>query len=208
MFGHDPEVRRVQMNGKLWGGIAVAAAAAVVAFVLHDKSAEKPDYVVEQEDGALAVRAYPARLVAETVYPGAHKAALNAGFRKLAAFIYAKDRPDGDRRRIAMTAPVLSDQVRDGWRTRFFMPSDFSRDTLPRPDDAVVVTELPARRVGAIRFSGLGSDTSLAEHERRLRAWLAERRLTAAGAAEYAYYESPFVPPPLRRNEVLIPLEG
>lgn len=197
----------MKMSEKIWSGIAVAAVTAVVAFVLHDKSAEKPDYVVEQEDGALSVRAYPARLVAETVNSGAHKAALNAGFRKLAAFIYAKDRPDGDRRRIAMTAPVLSDQVGDGWRTRFFMPGDFSRDTLPRPDADIMVTELPARRVGAIRFSGLGSDTSLVEHERRLRSWLAERGLTATDTAEYAYYESPFVPPPLRRNEVLVPLK-
>ena len=81
------------------------------------------------------------------------------------------------------------------------------RDVVDHPDHGLV-GDLPGRRVAAIRFSGIGSDASLAEQEERLRAWLAAHELTAAGEPDYAFYNSPFVPGPLRRNEVLIPLAG
>ena len=195
-----------KFTGKVLGAMGIAAIGAAVAFVAHEKAADKPPYAVEQEDGAFSVRRYPTLLVAETVATGERMTALNTGFNRLAGFIFAKARPDGDKRRIAMTAPVLSDRVERGWRTRFFMPGEYDRTTLPQPDAGIAVDEMPARRVAAVRFSGMAGDASLAEHERRLRAWLATRGLTAAGPVTYAFYNSPFVPGPLRRNEVLIPL--
>ena len=197
-----------KVTGGVLGAIGLAVVGAAVAFVAHEKAVEKPVFTVEQEDGAYSVRRYPALLVAQTVATGERMGALSTGFSRLAGYIFAKSRPDGDRRRIAMTAPVLSDRVDGGWRTRFVMPDAFSRETLPRPDPGIAVDEVPARRVAAVRFAGIADDASLAEHERRLRAWLATRGLTAAGSADYAFYNSPFVPGPLRRNEVLIPLAG
>ena len=196
----------MKTSTKIWSGVGLAVLGGAIAYVVQEKAVEKPLFTVEQEDGVFSIRRYPALLVAETVSTGERLTALNTGFNRLAAFIFAKDRPDGDRRRIAMTAPVLSDRVAGGWRTRFVMPGKFTRDTLPHPGKDTMVDLLPGWRVAAIRFSGMASDASLAEHEQRLRDWLATRRLTAAGPAEYAFYNSPFVPGPLRRNEVMVPL--
>ncbi|MEL7049086.1 MAG: heme-binding protein, partial [Pseudomonadota bacterium] len=60
----------------------------------------------------------------------------------------------------------------------------------------------------AIRFSGMATDTSIAEQEAKLRAWMTSNNLTPAGAPTYAYYNDPWTPGPLRRNEVLFDLEG
>ena len=46
----------------------------------------------------------------------------------------------------------------------------------------------------------------LREQEERLRNWMLGRHLEPAGAAVYAYYNDPFTPGFLRRNEIIIPI--
>lgn len=89
---------------------------------------------------------------------------------------------------------------------RFVMPGGRTRADLPEPPKAVELVEIPARRVGAVRFTGVADDDRLVEHENRLRGWLSRREERAEAEAEYAFYNSPMIPPPLRRTEVLIPL--
>jgi hypothetical protein len=60
--------------------------------------------------------------------------------------------------------------------------------------------------MAAIRFSGNGSARDLALMEARLRDWMTGQGLMPAGEAEFAFYDAPMVPGPLRRNEVLIPV--
>jgi len=165
------------------------------------------------------VRDYPPILVAETWVEDERQAATDAGYRRLADYLEARSRP-GDK--IAMVAPVLSDherplqpmaapvlsveQARHGWRTRFIMPAAYSRAMLPPPPEGVTITELPARQVAAYRFAGTWNDAALAAAERALRDWLAERG-DIGGHAEFAFYDAPFVPGFMRRNEVLVALD-
>ena len=74
------------------------------------------------------------------------------------------------------------------------------------PGPEVATATLPARRVAAIAFAGRASDTDLHDRERDLRDWLLARGERPTGPAEYAFYNSPFIPGPLRRNEVLLPI--
>ena len=107
---------------------------------------------------------------------------------------------------MASDPPVFDDMVEGGWRMRFVMPGGRTRADLPEPPKAVELVEIPARRVGAVRFTGVADDDRLVEHENRLRGWLSRREERAEAEAEYAFYNSPMIPPPLRRTEVLIPL--
>lgn len=149
---------------------------------------------------------------------GSREDALNRGFRKLADYIFAKSRGGEkismtapviqDREKIAMTAPVLQDQAgeQDAWRTRFVMPARYNRETLPQPPNGVGISETPARRVAAIRFSGRADDQAIAYREYELERWMSAHDLQSGGPAEYAFYNSPFIPSFLRRNEILVPL--
>ena len=110
-----------------------------------------------------------------------------------------------------MTAPVT--QARDNagnddtWVISFIMPAKFTLETLPKPAATdVQLRTVPAARRVAIRFSGVATDVLIAEHEERLRAWLQARDLEPTGVPTYAYYDDPFTPGPLRRNEVLFDL--
>lgn len=193
---------------KLLGLGLLAAGAGYGYMVWRDKGAERAPYMLDAEDGDYTIRRYPELVVAQTVQPGSHAQALDRGYRRLADYIGAKNRP-GDK--IAMVAPVLvdaSDEVAGDqrWRTRFIMPSGWTRDRLPTPSGAVSLDTVARRRVAAVRFTGAPDEAAMKAKERELRNWIERRGETASGDAEYAYYDAPFIPPMARRNEVLIPL--
>jgi hypothetical protein len=109
---------------------------------------------------------------------------------------------------IAMTVPVTQSREGSGdWVVRFTMPARYSLEQLPAPAGADVrLSEIPPRRVAAIRFSGSATDELIAGKESELRAWLAAKGLTPAAMPIYAFYNDPFTPGFLRRNEVIIDL--
>jgi DNA gyrase inhibitor GyrI len=184
-------------------GLTVVGAAAVYA---QYRETEQPDYALVRADEAFELRDYPALVVAEVSHSGSRERASGASFRRLAAYIFAQDRPAGGEA-IAMTSPVIQDEVQPGeWRMRFVMPSKYTLATLPPAPADITLTEMPARRMAAVRFAGYGGARDLAAMEARLREWMAAEALTPAGEAEYAFYDAPMVPGPLRRNEVLIPV--
>ncbi len=201
------------------GGLTVLAAAGMAVFVYVVQNVETPRYATVLQDGAVEVRDYPPLIVAEVRRQGGRQESLSQGFGPLARYIFAKERA-GERiamtapviqqrpEAIAMTAPVTQSRMEGGdWAVRFIMPSRYDLKDLPAPASKDVrLSEIPARRVAAIRFSGRTTDAVLAEKESELRAWMAARGMMPAALPVFAYYNDPFTPGPLRRNEVLIDL--
>ena len=108
-----------------------------------------------------------------------------------------------------MTAPVGQQPAQDGWVVSFTMPASFSLETLPEPDDPQVsLRKVPARRMAALRYSGLWSESNYLRHKTRLESWVRSRGLTVVGDPVWARCNFPFAPWFLRRNEILIPVEG
>jgi len=194
------------MTKLIWilGGVAVLAIAGCAALVARGP-VEEPPYTSAALDGDFELRDYPELTVAEVTTTGTRRDAVGAGFRPLAGYIFARER-EGEK--IAMTAPVTQTPGADGeWAVRFIMPSRYTLDTLPRPAGSTVRLEtIPARRMASVRFSGVATDTLVAEQEARLLAWMTDRGLTPADTPTYAYYNDPFTPGFMRRNEVLVPV--
>ncbi|HET9160297.1 MAG TPA: heme-binding protein, partial [Caulobacteraceae bacterium] len=65
---------------------------------------EQPEYRTLQKAGPLELREYPPRIVAETTVMGNAEAARNAGFRRVAAYIFGANRGHQE---VAMTSPVV-----------------------------------------------------------------------------------------------------
>lgn len=200
---------------------AVVALSAVVAggWILVVNNVEQPAYEVVRRDGPFEVRNYPELVVAEVKRGGARREAVSAGFRPLANYIFAKDRVGAaismtapvtqEREKIAMTAPVtqMRSEVEgsESWNVNFIMPSEYKLQDLPKPAKRdVTLRELPASRRAAIKFSGVATDELIAEKEARLIQWVSEKGYKATGNPIYAYYNDPFTPGPLRRNEVML----
>jgi len=181
-------------------------AAAPLIVTSSPARAEEPVHVViESLDAGVEIREYAPMLVAEVEVPtGDFEAAGATGFRPLADFIFGgNDRGE----RIGMTAPVK--QAADGarWRIGFVMPARYSLATLPKPRDARVrIVEVPRRFVAAIRFSGRWSNVRYAEHWRLLKREIDAAGWQPNGEPQAAQYDAPWVPGPLRRNEILVPV--
>ncbi|HEU4877444.1 MAG TPA: heme-binding protein [Sphingomicrobium sp.] len=208
------------MRKDVMAGAAAVGAALVggaLVYYLREKQTEEPDYRALASDGDFQIRGYPAMTVAETVVFGPRKQALEQGFRALAGYIFAKTR-EGEQ--LPMTVPVMQDagdpmatepplfddELEGGWRTRFVMPAGRSKADLPEPAEGVELVELEPRRVGVVSFAGRPGDRGLAEQEDRLRGWLARHGEASEAEPEYAFYNSPVIPGPLRRNEVWLAL--
>lgn len=208
-------MRKDVLAGAAAIGAALIGGAAIYYF--REKQTEEPDYRALTTDGDYQIRDYPVVTVAETVVEGPRKDALGQGFRILADYIFAKSR-DGER--LAMTVPVVQDagdpmasdpplfddELEGAWRTRFVMPAGRSADDLPAPPPGIELVEIPPRKLAVVSFPGVADDRLLAEQEDRLRGWLARRGEVAEAEPEYAFYNSPMIPGPLRRNEVWLPL--
>lgn len=165
---------------------------------------EEPIFQSVLRDGDFEIRDYQAYLVAETRVEAGFDDAGDIAFGRL--FRYISGRNAGNSK-ISMTAPVRQAPADSGQHVAFVVPSAFTRDTVPQPSDQQVqIREEPAQRLAVLRYSGRWTEARFREHERRLRDWMAGRSLSATGPAIYARYNAPFVPWPLRRNEVLIPV--
>ncbi len=208
-------MRKDVLAGAAAVGAALIGGAAIYYF--REKQTEEPDYRALASDGDYQLREYPPMTVAETVVEGPRKAALGEGFRRLADYAFAKSR-DGEELPMmvpvtqdpgdpmASDPPLFDDDLERGWRTRFVMPEGRRKSDLPSPPEGVELVDLPPRKVAVVSFSGLAGDRELAAQEDRLRGWLARRGETSEAEPEYAFYNSPMIPGPLRRNEVWLPL--
>jgi len=203
-------------------GLSLALLACLLCIGGRAMAIEEPAFKVDVHDGDFEVRTYGPRIVAETVVPGSLNEASNAGFRRVAGYIFGRNRlREGGSASIAMTAPVTVSQStkiemtapvttkpeNDGYRLQFVMPAQYTMDTLPIPlDPTVHLSERPAATFAVIRFSGFCGESKVAQRTAALQAWIRQHRYTPIGIAELARYDPPWQLPFWRRNEILIPI--
>ncbi len=208
-----------------WKKVGWIAASATVIFLLLAFVAgsimsrvEQPEYAVSASDGTIEIRSYGPSIAAEAEVGGERKAAINEGFRLIAAYIFGANKPkmkiamtapvqQQGSQKIAMTAPVTQQNEGARWTVRFIMPSSWSLETLPKPDDVrVTLKSVPARRMVAIRFSGLAGDSTIAQKLDELRTYTVIHSLTSIGQPLLAFYNPPWTLPFFRRNEIMLEL--
>ena len=185
----------------------------------HAMAVEEPAFKSVLHEGAFEVRDYPALVVAEVTVTGDQKEAASKGFRLLAGYIFG-----GNTRRqsiamtapvaqapksekIAMTAPVTQIQSAGEWVVRFTMPSGYSMEKLPEPNDPKVhLRALPPTRFAVLQFSGLASKDNVAAKTAELEKLTGTHHLRAIGPASLAQYDPPWTLWFMRRNEVMLPV--
>lgn len=182
---------------------------------------EEPQHTTRALGDGVEIRRYAERIAAETTVAAGEESARNAGFRRLAGYIFganqgqttiamtapvAQQRATGTK--IAMTAPVAQSAGSDGdWVIRFFMPSKWTLAELPVPnDDRVRLVTVAPETVAALRFSGDRGPQAVATQTEKLRNTLRAYGFEATGDATAWFYDPPWTLPFLRRNEVVIPV--
>lgn len=202
----------------LIGGAVVLLCAWIGYTVLYEGRLGQPEYAVIEEREGVEFRRYAPFVIASTSMVGQGDPGLRRAFPVLAGYIFGGNTPGEN---LAMTAPVLQQapsgeslpmtapvlQSSEGQRMAFVMPANRSLDDLPIPDsEQVSLSQVDWGEAAALSFYGRGEQQRFHEVERQLREVLKRAGRAPAGPALYAQYNSPGAFPPLRRNEVILPL--
>lgn len=180
----------------------VASLLGVLGFAFYKLSrfdAEEMPYETRLQDGRFELRRYPALAVARTGL----RSGRDDSFQRLFDFISgANNRQE----KIPMTTPVLFERDSGARGTMtFLMPEATQRRGVPHPQASEVELDLrPAGEVAVKRFWGGMQEKNERQALAELRAWIERRGLEVEGEPIIAYYDSPFIPGPLRRNEAML----
>lgn len=199
----------------LASGVMIAGAGTVMA-----RDYEQPPYTVTAPHDTFEVRDYAPHLEARIRVAGDYTSAVSEGFRALAGYIFGGNSP-GARiemttpvsaaagTRIDMTAPVSASAADGSWSVAFMMPSPWTLQTLPRPDDPrIELVEVPGGRWAARTFSGRARNDRVRDELASLRQAVAAAGLEVTGAELVSQFDPPWTLGPWRRNEVLLPVRA
>ena len=196
----------ILLGGALWGPIV--------------SNVEQAKYSVVHSEDTIEIRDYGRMIVAETSTTGNREEAINQGFRTIADYIFGNNTAQSKiamttpvtqqatSEKIAMTAPVMQQGGQNTWTVRFVMPSEYTLDTLPKPNnDTVKLVDTTEARYAVIRFSGTSSKENITTHESKLLEFLDKNKLKAKSQPIYAFFNPPMTLPMFRRNEVMVEIE-
>ena len=193
--------------------IALCLSLGALVMPAQSVRAETPiaPYSVKEDLGnSIEIREYPTALVAETELLKGDK---NSAFKILADYIFGKNSVntnigmtapvDMGGENIGMTAPVDDFEVDGKSYMRFYMPTHYTLETLPKPLDArVILREEPASHRIVIRFSGTMNEANVSKHQAILNHVMHEKNIVALSAPILSGYDAPWTPWFLRRNEI------
>ena len=180
---------------------------------------EEPAYRVIANLGPVQIRQYGPRLAASAIVPGNEVAARSAGFRRLAGYIFGANTeaasismtaPVVESRsapaKIPMTAPVAQSQSADGaWTITFYMPQNYTLQTLPKPSHpGIEIHQIPAAVDAVYRFSGIPGIAAVDNARSLLLRTLAGSAWEITGDPVTWFYDPPWTLPWFRRNEVAV----
>ena len=180
---------------------------------------EEPEFISIEKKYAFEIREYQPKLIAQVLVNGTFDSASSKGFRLLADFIFGNNKTnEGSKKidmtapvvsrdaaeKIDMTAPVISEETEKGWYVSFNMPKQFTKETLPVPNNPEVkIIEVPSEKYAVITFSGLVREKKYAEMLNLLNEEMKKRNIDPKGPAILARYNPPWTLPFLRRNELM-----
>lgn len=183
---------------------------------------EEPEFTSIEKKDSFEIREYQSKLIAQVLVTGTFDSASNKGFRLLADFIFGNNKTnEGSKKidmtapvitrdsseKIDMTAPVISEGSERGWLISFNMPKQYTKETLPIPNNAEVkIIEVSAERYAVITFSGLVRERKYSEMLALLNEEIKKRNLDPIGVPILARYNPPWTLPFLRRNELMLRL--
>ena len=158
---------------------------------LFESKIDTPHFNLIKQNKEYSIRQYPIlNVVSTTTYSD------NESFRKLFKFI---DGNNSTNTKIAMTAPVITNSD----TMMFVLPK---LNTIPKPNTpSLQVSEIKNITVAVIPFSG--SSSNALRYKLKLESFLQQDSIKVKPTWYLSQYNSPWVFPLLRKNEIWIELD-
>ena len=192
-------------------------------------------YDVDEKEGNFEIRRYEDYILAQVDIEASFDKAIRKGFMILASYIFggnikrskiAMTAPVVEEKKsekIEMTTPVTTEIVSasekinmttpvteektdgDFQRISFAMPSKYTIDTLPKPNDRRIhFKEFKGQKSAVLRFKGRVNEKLAEEKIEELKKWLSKKQIKPKSQFMVAQYNHPAVPGFLRRNEIIV----
>lgn len=166
---------------------------------------EQQKYSVIERADDFEIRYYPRSILATVqMKETGFKSSSYKGFRTLAGYIFGGN---AKKESIAMTAPVQMQFSDTSTSMSFVMPSRYSMDDLPAPQNgAVRLHQAEEEYVAVIRYGGYSSDRDIERYTEKLRSILASKNIKPEGSFRYLGYNPPYEVFG-RRNEIIVKIQ-
>jgi SOUL heme-binding protein len=177
-------------------------------------SVEKPKILsTEILSGNVKLLTIAPMIKATVIVSGDQNQALNNGFRQLAWYIFGSNK---GKKTIAMTAPVSSNKAEviamtspvglqkswEEYRISFAMPSEYTLENLPEPNNANIMFEqIPITNYYVWRFSGRANATRANAQLELFQKALSDQWIQATATPILNQYNDPRTIPFMRTNE-------
>ncbi|MCC7336639.1 MAG: heme-binding protein [Pirellulaceae bacterium] len=164
---------------------------------------ESASYRTIESELSFEIREYP-KLKLVTTPMNFDSQGNDGSFMRLFRFISGGN---SKQQKVAMTTPVFMDQQQNdsAGRMAFVVPSQVASDGVPLPlDQDIEIKERQAGLFAVVRFAGRINEQTIRKQERELRQWMEARGVAGECELDVAGYDPPWIPGPLRRNEILV----
>ena len=192
-------------------------------------------YEVEKKDGDFEIRRYGDHILAHVNIEASFDEAMGKGFSVLAHYIFGGNKKrssiemtapveeeKGKSEKIPMTTPVTEESLKESERIKmttpvteeetgnihrisFVMPSKYTMEALPEPDDErIKFEEVKEEKMAVLRFKGRVHENLANEKIEEMRKWLKENNIQPKSNFIVAQYNHPAVPGFFRRNEIMV----
>ncbi len=192
-------------------------------------------YDVESKEDNFEIRKYADYILAQVDIDASFDDAVRKGFMILAGYIFGGNRKRSKiamtapvveeemsekiemtapvttetvsaSEKIGMTTPVTGEKIEGNFqRISFAMPSKYTMDTLPKPNDKRIhFKEFKDQKNAVLRFKGRVKEELAAEKIEELKKWLSKKQVKPKSQFMVAQYNHPAVPGFLRRNEIIV----
>jgi hypothetical protein len=157
---------------------------------------EQPEYEVLKKLDNVEVRNYMQSKIITTRASSSSNA-----FSKLGSYIFGKNK---ENQKVGMTTPVLTETIENNEvRMVFYLPKKYENKDTPTPlIEDINIESQEERTVAAIRFYGRMTEKKKEKYIEMLLEILRGNSIETRGSLFFLNYSDPFVPPPLRRNEI------
>ena len=175
----------------------------ILIFGCYDSSSkyQEPRFNLISKHKNIEIREYNNNLIIRTSKLNSNSEQNNSMFRVLANYIFGAN---SNNEQIPMTAPVITKQSNNNYEMIFFILNKNTINELPLPDNKnVLIDSLNLHKTISIKFGMWASDKRINFYKKKLDNYIKKNSIIINSNLMVAQYNSPWVMPPFRRNELI-----
>tara|TARA_B100000401_G_scaffold55933_1_gene32536 strand:- start:32 stop:625 length:594 start_codon:yes stop_codon:yes gene_type:complete len=175
-----------------------------VSMAISD-SYKEPNFTVISKYDNIEIRQYDKYVIAKTSIPKKNSSLDDNMFSVLAGYIFGGNNQG---KSIPMTTPVITKESDSSYDMIFFMLDSNTPNDLPRPNSSKINLEtFSMGKIISIRFGMWATEERVLKYKTILDQFIKDNNITISSNLMIAQYNSPWIMPPFRRNELMYQID-